>query len=58
MKKLNEGDINGAANAMEQYNKISKKVEVNGKKEIKKVYSKGLANRRKKEIELFLTPDD
>jgi len=48
-KKIQAGDLKGAANEFDDWNKVT----INGKK----TYSKGLANRRAKEKELFLTPD-
>ena len=55
LKKLNEGDYKGAAEAFELYNKVRKTEMKEGKKESKLVYSQGLMNRRKKEKELFLS---
>ncbi len=46
LKKLNAGDYKGAADTFDRY--ITQKGKV----------LKGLVNRRKREKELFLTPDD
>ena len=56
--KINQGDRKGAADAMLLYNKVTQKKEVNGKIISVKVFSQGLYNRRIKERNLFLTPDE
>ncbi len=56
--KINQGDRKGAADAMLLYNKVTTKKEVNGKIISVKVFSQGLYNRRIKERNLFLTPDE
>ena len=58
LKKLNEGDMEGAAEAFELYCKETKTVNINGENVRKKFTNQGLLNRRKKEKELFLTPTD
>ena len=57
-KKLLIGDRKGAADAMLLYNKVTNKKEVNGKIISVKAFSQGLYNRRIKERNLFLTPDE
>jgi len=57
-KKLLEGDKKAAADAFLLFNKVTKKQNINGKIVPVKVFSQGLYNRRLKERELFLTPDD
>lgn len=52
IKKLNAGNIKGAADELEKYNKQRNKK--TGKYEV----LRGLVNRRKREKELFLTPDE
>lgn len=46
LKKLNRGDLNGAANELLRWNKVNKQV------------VEGLTRRRKEEQELFLTKDN
>ena len=58
LKKLNEGDKKGAAEAFKLFCKESKTKNIDGKPVKKLEFSKGLYNRRVKEMELFLTPDD
>ena len=52
LKKLNKGDFKGASDIMDRYNKQRNKK--TGQMEV----LKGLVNRRKREKELFFTPDN
>ena len=58
LRKLNEGDKKAAAEAFKLFCKESKTKMIDGKPVKKLEFSKGLYNRRVKEMELFLTPDD
>lgn len=51
-KKLDAGDINGAADEFDKY------IHATNKKTGKKEVLQGLVNRRKREKELFLKPDE
>lgn len=58
LKKLNEGDKKAAAEAFKLFCKESKVRQIDGKSVKKLEFSKGLYNRRIKEMELFLSPDE